>query len=145
VEQLTVFTIKIQQTHRHIMVTENTVNNLSSALRQLSDAFHRASVACKDLEYTIPLLAAGVDLASDTSKQTTQAAAPPEKRKRIKDPNEPRRPPSGYLLFLQKARQELPKTDSELKPSEIMSKMAAMWKDLDESQKKVPSSLRTFN
>ena len=128
------------------MVTENTVNNLSSALRQLSDAFHRASVACKDLEYTIPLLAAGVDLASDGPKQTTTpAAAVPEKRKRIKDPNEPRRPPSGYLLFLQKARQELPKTDSELKPSEIMSKMAAMWKDLDESQKKVHLPLPASN
>lgn len=124
------------------MATVDTVNNLSSALRQLSDAFHRASVACKDLEYTIPLLAAGVDLSNDDSKQTTtQSAGPPEKRKRIKDPNEPRRPHSAYLLFLQKARQDLPKSDSELKPSEIMSKMAAMWKDLDESQKKVPHSL----
>jgi hypothetical protein len=120
------------------MVTENTVNNLSAALRQLSDAFHRASVACKDLEYTIPLLAAGVDLPSDAPKQ----AGPPEKRKRIKDPDEPRRPPSGYLLFLQKARQDLSKTDSDLKPAEVMSKMAAMWKDLDESQRKVQSPSR---
>jgi len=123
------------------MVTENTVNNLSSALRQLSDAFHRASVACKDLEYTIPLLAAGVDLPSDAPKH---AAGPPEKRKRIKDPDEPRRPPSGYLLFLQKARQDLSKTDSDLKPAEVMSKMAAMWKDLDESEKKVQSSPSRF-
>ena len=124
------------------MVTEDTVSKLSLALRQLSDAFHRASVACKDLEYTIPLLAAGVDGTSNGAKQTTlQATTSSEKRKRIKDPNEPRRPPTAYLLFTAKARQDLPDTDSELKPSEIMSKLAAMWKDLDESQKKVCYSL----
>jgi len=128
------------------MATEDTVNNLSAALRQLSDAFHRASVACKDLEYTIPLLAAGVELSNDVSKQTTmQTAEPPEKRKRIRDPDEPRRPQSAYLLFLAKARQELPKTDSDLKPSEIMSKMAAMWKDLDDAEKRVPHYLCASN
>lgn len=122
----------------HAMVTQDTVTSLSSALRQLSDAFHRASVACKDLEYTIPLLAAGLDLPNDVPKQTTTpAAAVPEKRKRIRDPNEPRRPPSGYLLFLAKARQDLPKTDSDLKPAEVMSKIAGMWSELSESQRKV--------
>jgi hypothetical protein len=126
------------------MVTAETVNNLSSALRQLSDAFHRASVACKDLEYTIPLIAAQVvDTTNDGPKQSTLAAAgpPPEKRKRVKDPNEPRRPPSGYLLFLSKTR---PSLESDLKPAEAMSKMAGMWKDLDESKRKVCGLLGIF-
>ena len=120
------------------MVTEDTVNNLSSALRQLSDAFHRASVACKDLEYTIPLLASGLETTNNAPKQISPPPmVPPEKRKRIRDPNEPRRPPTAYLLFMAKARQDLPKADIDLKPSDIMTKMAAMWKDLDDSQKKV--------
>ena len=111
---------------------------LSLAFRQLSDGLHQASVACKDLEYNIPLLlpkAAG----PSTAKTSTTAQAPPptEKTKRVRDPNEPRRPPSAYLLFTSKARADVTKSEPELKPAEVMSKLAEMWKDISESEKQV--------
>lgn len=118
------------------MAATDTATVLSLAFRQLSDALHQASLACKDLEYTLPLLAANLDR---STAKTTTPQAPAEKTKRIRDPNEPRRPPSSYLLFLSKAREDLTKTNPELKPSEVMSKLAGMWKDLSDVQKQVPS------
>jgi len=115
------------------MATTEPATVLSLAFRQLSDALHQASVACKDLEYTLPLLAAK----RNPSAAKTTPQAPAEKTKRIRDPNEPRRPPSSYLVFLSKSREDLTKTNPELKPAEVMSKLAGMWKDLSESQKQV--------
>lgn len=118
------------------MANTDTAAVLSSAFRQLSDALQRVSTVCKDLEYIIPNLAAQSN-ASTMASPKTAAQGPTEKFKRIRDPNEPRRPPSSYLLFLSKARQDLAKTDPDLKPAEIMTKLAAMWNDLIDNQKKV--------
>ena len=106
---------------------------LSLAFRQLSDGLHQVSVACKDLEYNIPLLLGK----SEGTKTSTTAQAAPEKTKRVRDPNEPRRPPSAYLLFTSKARADVTKSEPELKPAEVMSKLAEMWKDLSDSDKQV--------
>ena len=108
---------------------------LSLAFRQLSDGLHQASVACKDLEYNIPLLLGKSD--GSSTKTTAQAAPSTEKTKRVRDPNEPRRPPSAYLLFTSKARADVTKSEPELKPAEVMSKLAEMWKDLNDSDKQV--------
>ena len=108
---------------------------LSLAFRQLSEGLQQASVACKDLEYNIPILLGKSDGAKTST--TAQAAPPAEKTKRVRDPNEPRRPPSAYLLFTSKARADVTKSDPELKPAEVMSKLAELWKDLSDSQKLV--------
>src|SRR5271167_4280956 len=107
---------------------------LSLAFRQLSDGLHQASVACKDLEYNIPLLLGKSDGSSTAKTSTTAQAAPTEKTKRVRDPNEPRRPPSAYLLFTSKARADVTKSEPELKPAEVMSKLAEMWKDLRDNE-----------
>jgi len=123
------------------MAITDTAAALSTAFRQLSDALHLASTACKDLEYTIPLLAAnsgGLPAGSaGLSNSVAASTAPAEKVKRKKDPNEPRRPPSSYLLFLANAREELAKSEPELKPAEALTRLAAMWKDLSGAQKAV--------
>jgi|SRR5271155_4398033 len=121
------------------MAITDTAAALSTAFRQLSDALHLASTACKDLEYTIPLLAAnsGTAGSSGLPNSVGASAGPAEKVKRKKDPNEPRRPPSSYLLFLAKAREDLAKAEPELKPAEALTKLAAMWKDLSLAQKAV--------
>jgi hypothetical protein len=117
------------------MATVDAVAVLSSAFRQLSDALHLASVACKDLEYTIPLIANNAPpITSTPAPQPTPSA---EKLKRKKDPNEPRRPPSAYLLFAGKARQELVASHPELKPPEIMTKLGSLWSELNETKRRV--------
>lgn len=118
---------------------------LSLAFRQLSDALHVASVACKDLEYTIPLLAANAisNVTSTPQPQPTTTKEKPEKGKRVKDPNEPRRPPSAYLVFTSKARKELVANNPHLKPPEVMSRLAGMWGELDEARKRVSVSRNT--
>ena len=121
-----------------IMASTDIGTVLSLAFRQLSDGLHQASVACKDLEYNIPLLLGKSDNVSTAKTSTTAQPAPPtEKTKRVRDPNEPRRPPSAYLLFTSKARAEVTKSEPELKPAEMMSKLAEMWKDLSNSEKQV--------
>jgi len=120
------------------MTMAENIATLSSAFRQLSDALHLASVACKDLEYTLPLLAASkTNVASSTTTPTQQPNTPMEKGKRFRDPNEPKRPPTAYLLYQKEARQKLVEEDSQLKPPEIMGRIALLWNDLSESAKKV--------
>lgn len=122
------------------MASADTVAVLSGAFRQLADALHRVSAACKDLEYTIPLLSAESSSNVGPKASTQSSQTPAEKPKRIRDPNEPRRPPSAYLLYQSKARQDLTKSDPDMKPADIMTKLANMWNDLTESQKKVVHS-----
>jgi HMG (high mobility group) box len=118
------------------MSISETAAILSAAFRQLSDALHLASVACKDLEYTIPQLASSSSPPS-TVLQTPQPQQHPKKVKRVREPNEPRRPPSAYLLFANEARAKLVKDGTELKPAELMTKLGAMWSELDDSKKQV--------
>ncbi len=117
------------------MSNSETVAILSAAFRQLSDALHLASVACKDLEYTIPQLASSSP-PSSVVPQTPQQQ-PPKKMKRVRQPNEPRRPPTAYLLFANEARAKLVKDGTELKPAELMTKLGAMWSELGDSKKRV--------
>jgi len=124
------------------MATSDIATALSAAFRQLSDALHQASVACKDLEYTVPLLAKSPgSIAAPAALATTAADATAEKKKRKRDPNEPRRPPSAYLLFTADVREGVQKANTDMKPAEVMSKLASMWKDLSDAQKRVPSFL----
>src|SRR5579859_8102024 len=118
-----------------MMSNSETVAILSAAFRQLSDALHLASVACKDLEYTIPQLASSSP-PSSVVPQTPQQQ-PPKKMKRVRQPNEPRRPPTAYLLFANEARAKLVKDGTELKPAELMTKLGAMWSELGDSKKRV--------
>jgi|SRR5579862_9111176 len=131
------------------MASSENIAALSSAFRQLSDALHLASVACKDLEYTLPLLAASRapdnssvprDLPERQRDLVEKLKHPPSKR--IRDPNEPKRPPSAYLLYQKDARQKLLQELSHLKPPEIMGKIAALWNDLSESAKRVSTFVK---
>lgn len=115
------------------MSNSETAAILSAAFRQLSDALHLASVACKDLEYTIPQLASS----SPPSSMVLQTPQHPKKVKRVREPNEPRRPPSAYLLFANDARAKLVKDGTEFKAAELMTKVGAMWRELDDSKKRV--------
>jgi hypothetical protein len=128
------------------MSSTERVAELSSAFRQLSDALHLASVACKDLEYTIPLLATkalAIVPATPANVPSVTSAEKGKRKKDPKDPNEPRRPPSAYLLFTAKARQDVVASDPDLKPAEIMTKLAVLWSELDENKRRVrPHSLR---
>jgi HMG (high mobility group) box len=118
---------------------------LSSAFRQLSDALHQASVACKDLEYTVPLLARSpASSAAPTAPATAAAdAVAAVKKKRKRDPDEPRRPLSAYLLFTADVRKQVQKANPDMKPAEVMAKLASMWKELSDANKRVQLSFQS--
>ncbi|KAI8926137.1 hypothetical protein BC831DRAFT_458109 [Entophlyctis helioformis] len=60
-----------------------------------------------------------------------------KRRKRaLKDPNAPKRPPPSYVLFVQQAYQEMAEQNSDLKPKEIMAKLGQAWRELPDEQKK---------
>jgi hypothetical protein len=121
------------------MTSRETITNLSTVFRQLSDAFHSASVACKDLEYIIPQLAASTTVATTgiTSNTQPRLQTPLGKAKHVRDPKEPRRPPSAYILFTSKARASLVKSNPELKATEIFTKIGDLWNNLTDDEKRV--------
>jgi len=53
----------------------------------------------------------------------------PKREKKLKDPNAPKKPLSGYLLFAKDVRKENPETKMATKA------IAEMWKELDEGKK----------
>ena len=121
------------------MTSREAIGNLSAAFRQLSDALHSASVACKDLEYILPQVAASTNFVASgtTTNAQPQVQTPPGKAKHARDPNPLRRPPSAYLLFTSKARADLVKDNPELKATEIISKLGGLWSELTDDQKRV--------
>jgi hypothetical protein len=120
------------------MTSQETITNLSTAFRQLSDALHSASVVCKDLEYLIPQLAASTGVTTGiTSNSQPQLQTQLGKAKHVRDPNEPRRPPSAYLLFTSKARASLVKSNPDLRAREIITELGGLWSDLTDDQKQV--------
>ena len=81
--------------------------------------------------------------AKETLKQMQAASAPtaPERsatRKPAveKDPNRPKRPPSAYLLFLGATRPGFKATHPELNPKDMMTRMAALWRQSSASDRK---------
>jgi len=56
--------------------------------------------------------------------------------KKQKDPSEPKRSPSAYLLYGQKIREEVKAANPEAKSSEIMKIIGARWQKLGEEEKK---------
>jgi arsenate reductase-like glutaredoxin family protein len=56
--------------------------------------------------------------------------------KKKKDPNEPKRAPSAYLIYGQKVRDQIKSEFPDLKSSEIMQKIGERWQKLTEEEKK---------
>lgn len=61
---------------------------------------------------------------------------PPKVKKKRKDPNHPKRPMTGYMLFLQEIRPKLKEQHPELKATEIVKKAADMWGKMTAEAKK---------
>jgi len=59
-----------------------------------------------------------------------------KKGKKKRDPNEPKRSPSAYLIYGSKIREEVKKDHPEAKSSEIMKIIGTMWQKLSEDEKK---------
>ena len=59
----------------------------------------------------------------------------PKKAKKVKDPNLPKRPMTGFLLFNQDHRDSVAKANPTAKATEIMTLLAARWKDATASVK----------
>jgi hypothetical protein len=58
-------------------------------------------------------------------------------KRKIKDPNRPKRAPSAYFLFMKDARPQVKGEMQDASITEIGKKMGEMWRNLDEEQKAV--------
>ena len=56
-------------------------------------------------------------------------------KKKKKDPNAPKRPRSAYILYCQENRSAVKTANPDFKPSELMSKLGEMWKNLSKEDK----------
>jgi high mobility group protein B3 len=56
--------------------------------------------------------------------------------KKKKDPNAPKRPKTGYILFCGEKREEVKSKNKNMSATEITSKLAELWKKISEKDKK---------
>ena len=54
------------------------------------------------------------------------------KKKKVKDPNAPKRPMSAYLLFVKENRATIARENPAMKNTEVLVEVGRRWKDLDE-------------
>jgi hypothetical protein len=59
-----------------------------------------------------------------------------KKQKKEKDPNAPKRPLNGYMIYVASQRAALKEKSPGLKPTEITSTLGAQWKEMSEAEKK---------
>jgi len=60
-----------------------------------------------------------------------------KKEKKKKDPNLPKMPASGYLLFFSEKRKEVKEAHPEFLQKDVATELGRQWKALTEEQKKV--------
>lgn len=71
-----------------------------------------------------------VQIAKDNMPKQTRA-----KTTKLKDPEAPKRPTSGYILFCKDRRASLKEEQPDLKATEIMKQLGAEWKELSPRKK----------
>jgi len=58
-----------------------------------------------------------------------------EKRKPFKkDPNAPKRPMSGYMIFVSEVRDDVVSKNPDMGVTDVLKEVGSMWRDLDESE-----------
>lgn len=62
-------------------------------------------------------------------------ANPPKRVKKLKDPNEPKRPIGSFIMFCMDKREEVKAGNPEMKGTEITTELGRLWKELDEGVK----------
>ncbi|GAA6031975.1 hypothetical protein JCM8097_003369 [Rhodosporidiobolus ruineniae] len=60
----------------------------------------------------------------------------PNKEKKVKDPNAPKRPPSAYIEYQNSVREEFRKQYADLPYSEVLKKIGLVWQNMSDSEKK---------
>jgi len=71
----------------------------------------------------------------------TDGEAPTRKRraKKIRDPNEPKRPASSYIMFQNDVRKELKSQFPEMTQADLLAMISRQWADMSDEQKAVYS------
>jgi len=77
-----------------------------------------------------------IPTSTSTSKENPKKETT-KKEKKIKDPNAPKRPASAYLIFQNKIREKVKAENPDSTYQEIVSKIADIWKEMGEEEKKV--------
>lgn len=77
------------------------------------------------------------DAEEDDGKGKKRRRSVAGKEKKIKDPNAPKRPASGYIVYQNAVRATVKAQYPDMPAKEIQSKIAEDWKNLDADKKKV--------
>ncbi|GAA6006599.1 hypothetical protein JCM10207_004989 [Rhodosporidiobolus poonsookiae] len=139
------------------------LEGLSDAFGNLSKAHRAAQVAINNYAVEIdnsadplallgqfPALFAGVEGAAGPAKKGKAAAVVddadgddskkrkrgPNKEKKVKDPNAPKRPPSAYIEYQNSVREEFRKQYPDLAYSEVLKKIGLVWQGMSDDDKK---------
>ena len=66
---------------------------------------------------------------------TAETVGSGSKKKKVKDPNAPKRPMSAYLLFVKEMRGDITQENPALKNTEVLSELGRKWRNMDESSR----------
>lgn len=67
--------------------------------------------------------------------KTAETVKSGSKKKKVKDPNAPKRPMSAYFLFVKEMRGGIAQENPALKNTEILSELGRKWRNMDESSR----------
>jgi hypothetical protein len=87
------------------------------------------------LPAAVPAVSPGHPGRKSMSKE--EKSAKKKERKLNRDPNEPKRPPSAYLLFQNEVREDMRARHPDLVYADVLGKVSEAWKSLSDEQRKV--------
>merc|ERR1719167_1614509 len=69
-------------------------------------------------------------------KVLAEHKAKAEKKPFKKDKNAPKRPQSGYMIFVNEVREKVVSSNPDMKVTDVLREIGSMWRDLSESEQK---------
>ncbi|GAA5834839.1 hypothetical protein JCM11251_002039 [Rhodosporidiobolus azoricus] len=105
----------------------NNTNDPSGLLAQFPDVLGAAAAAGGVAKAGSP---------DDVDGENKKRKRGPNKEKKAKDPNAPKRPPSAYIEYQNSVRDEFRRQYADLPYSEVLKKIGLVWQGMSESDKK---------
>jgi hypothetical protein len=109
-------------------------------LQALADVMETCTHALKDYVSHSPENIADTYEKKRKAEQDAEGAGKgkrAKKEKKIKDPNEPKRPPSAYLAYQNAVRDDLKKAQPDIPYAALIGQIGEKWKSMTDEEKKV--------
>ncbi|KAH6569914.1 hypothetical protein BASA50_005224 [Batrachochytrium salamandrivorans] len=111
---------------RNIAGLITVAQSLDQLIESVAPHVHLAAHSALLMQATVPVAGDVAEVVDGKRKRKRQ----------IRDPNAPKRPPPSYVLFVKNQYQGVAELHPDLKPKEIMVMLGGQWRDLTDDEKR---------